>query len=491
MRLSSTPLYADRHRFVALLLLCVAQLVAVLDISIVNIALPTIQREMGLDTASLQWIVTAYVLTYGGFLLVGGRLGDLYGRRRLLLAGLALFTLSSALGGLSKDLTMLLVARAGQGLGGAIITPTVVSFITGLFAEGEQRNKALGLLGAVTGAGFALGLVLGGLLTSTVGWRWVFFINLPIGIAVSVGAMIMLPATRQADRHVNVLSAVLATAGLALATYTLSHLNGDESWLRTALLGAGSIALLALFAANERRSAEPLVPAGLLRHPSLARALVGSSTFGAVVPSTTFILTLYLQNVSRMDPLTTGLAFLPSEATVFLAANLTGGFVTRYGTKRVLAGSMAILAFGGLIYTQLPVDGGYAGIVLPGLLISGFGLGALNVAGSISATEGVPLAQHGIAAGIWNTGTQIGTAIGLPILTTVAALRTGALLGDTGAVNGATAEALAEAVETAATVHGFKLAFAVAIVWCLLGVAGVYAVRGRKPTPSTAGAPGE
>lgn len=487
MRLSSSPLYADRRKFGALLLLCTAQLVAVLDISIVNIALPSIQREMGLDTASLQWIVTAYVLTYGGFLLVGGRLGDLYGRRRLLLAGLALFTLSSALGGLSKDLTMLLLARAGQGLGGAIISPTVVSFITGLFAEGEQRNKALGLLGAVTGAGFALGLVLGGLLTSTVGWRWVFFINLPIGIAVSVGAVLMLPVTGRGDRHVNVLSALLATAGLALATYTLAELNGAGGWTRTALLGGASVALLLLFSANERRSEEPLVPAGLLRHGSLARALIGSSTFGAVVPSTTFILTLYLQNVNQMDPLTTGLAFLPSEVTVFVAANLTGGLVTRFGTRRVLAGSMAILALGGLVYTQLPVAGGYAGIVLPGLLISGFGLGALNVAGSISATEGVPRAQHGIAAGIWNTGTQIGTALGLPILTTVAGMRTQRLLSD-GGPGGMFSVA---GGEVTATVYGFKLAFVVAIIWCLLGVAGVYAAGRRDLSRSPVPSPGE
>lgn len=462
---------SHRQRFVALLLLCTAQLMAILDISIVNIAIPTIQKELGLDTAALQWIVTAYVLTFGGFLLVGGRLGDLYGRRRMLLTGLALFTGASALGGLSADLTMLLAARAGQGLGGAIITPTVVSFITGLFREGPERNKALGLLGAVTGAGFALGLVLGGLLTSTVGWRWVFFINLPIGIAVAVGAVLLLPVTRLAGRHVNVISALLATSGLALAVYVLAGMN--ENTLPTTLVSAlVAVVLLYAFVVAEGRSAHPLIPTGLLRHGSLARAVIGSTTFGAVVAPTTFILTLYLQNVSNMDPLTTGLAFLPQEGTVFLAANLAGGFVTRHGTRRVLAASIGVLALGAVVHAQLPVGGGYTGVVLPGLLIFGFGLGALNVAGSISATEGVPRAQHGIAAGIWNTGTQLGTALSLPILTTVAAVRTEALLN---------AGTLTDA---AATVGGFRFAFLGALGLCLMGLIGIYVLRDNRSADS-------
>lgn len=474
--ISSPPLYADRRRFVALVLLCVAQLMAILDISIVNIALPTIQRELGLDTASLQWIVTVYVLTFGGFLLVGGRLGDLYGRRRMLLIGMTVFVVSSALGGLSVDLRMLLVARAGQGLGGAIVSPTVVSFITGLFAEGSERNRALGLLGAVTGAGFALGLVLGGLLTSTVGWRWVFFINLPIGIAVAIGAMLVLPVTERSGRHVNIASAVLATSGLALGVFALSSIGGN-AWSTTVVSGALAGLLLYGFVVAERRSPAPLIPPGLLRHVSLARAVIGSSSFGILVNPTTFILTLYLQNVSGMDPLTTGLAFLSQEVTVFLAANLAGGLVTRYGTRHMLAASISVLAAAFAIFAFLPYDGGYTKVVLPGMLVFGFGLGALNVAGAISATEGVPEAQHGIAAGIWNTGTQIGTAIGLPILMSVATVRTNALLNAGAVID-----------ETIASVAGFRGAFVAGIGIALLGVLSIYAARGgrgREPVLSS------
>lgn len=466
---------------------------AILDISIVNIAIPTIQHELQLDTASLQWIVTGYVLTFGGFLLVGGRLGDLYGRRRMLLTGLVIFVVSSALGGLSKDLTMLLLARAGQGFGGAIVTPTVVSFITGLFEEGPARNRALGLLGAVTGAGFALGLILGGLLTSTVGWRWVFFINLPIGIAVAVGAVLLLPVTRPEGVHVNIVSAVLATSGLASVVYVLSSLA--ENSLGATVIGTViAAALLYGFVVAERRSDHPLVPPGLIRHPQLGRALVGSTSFGILVNPTTFILTLFLQNVSKMSPLTTGLAFLPQEVTVFTAANVAGGFVSRYGTKRVLAGSIAVLATGSLIFTGLPLDGTYTNVVLPGLLVFGFGLGALNVAGAISATEGLPKEQHGVAAGIWNTGTQIGTAVGLPLLMSFATFRTHSLLQsaqDSGGAAGGTGAGSAggigmivngvdETVMTAATVSGFRLAFAVAIVIALLGVVGVHVVGRSK-----------
>lgn len=461
-----------RQRFVALLLLCTAQLMAVLDISIVNIALPTIQRELHLDTAVLQWLMTAYVLTFGGFLLVGGRLGDLYGRRRMLLIGLTLFTVSSALGGLSKDLTMLLAARAGQGLGGAIITPTVVSFISGLFKEGAERNRALGLFGAVTGAGFALGLVLGGLLTSTVGWRWVFYINLPIGIAVATGAILLLPVTRPAEQHVNAGSALLATSGLALAVYVFAE-AGRNSLITTIVTGLVAVGLLYLFVLSERRSVAPLVPTGLLRHAPLARAVTGAATFGAVVNPTTFMLTLYLQNVSDMNPLTTGLAFLPQEATVFLAASLAGGFVTRHGTRRVLIGSIGVLIVAAVLLVRLPVDGGYTGIVLPALLIFGFGLGALNVAGAISANEGLPRAQHGVAAGIWNTGTQLGTALSLPILTTMAGVRTDALL-QAGAIS-----------ETAATVAGYRFAFIGAIGMAVAGMIGVY-VNGRRRAEAAA-----
>lgn len=461
--------YGNR-RTVALWLLCLAQLMCVLDISIVNIAIPSIQRELSLASSSLQWLLTAYVLTYGGFLLIGGRLGDLYGRRRMLFFGLTLFTVASALGGLSTNVTMLLLARAGQGLGGAVITPTVLAFITGIFPEGADRNRALGLLGAVTGAGFALGLVLGGLLTSTLGWRWVFFINLPIAMGVIGGAAWLLQETRRERTPVDVPGAVLATAALALTTCMLA---GTEQFGllsgRTVASAAAAAGLFYLFVRVQRRAAHPLIPFGLLRHKPLITALVGSTTFGAVIGPSTFFLTQYLQNVSGLSPLWTGLAFMPQEVLVFATANLAGTFVTRYGARNVLAAGIGAFAAGSLLLSRMSASGVYMDSVFPGLMFAGLGIGAVGVAGSISATEGVPLLQHGLAAGIWNTGQQIGTALGLAILSATAGARTNALLLRTPHMS-----------DVAATVAGYNAAFLVSVGFAVLGLVALFGVK-RSP----------
>lgn len=469
------------YRSAALILLCLGHLMCILDISIVNIAIPSIQRELDLPTASLQWVITAYVLTYGGFLLVGGRLGDLFGRRRMFLFGLTVFTLASALGGMAENATMLFAARAGQGLGGAIITPTVMSFIAGLYPEGQKRNRALGLLGAIGGAGFALGLVLGGLLTSTVGWRWVFFINLPIGLIVILLAFWILPKTRREQRPVNIPGALVATSALALLTYTLSVTDpANLLSLQTLGLVAGSAALFVLLVVIERRAENPLIPRGLFRHVPLTRAVLGSSIFGAIIGPSTLFLTLYLQNISNFDPLRTGLAYLPQEITVFLAATLAGRYVSRFGSRNVLAAGLFTFGLGAAWLVQLAPAGGYAGVVMPGLLFLGFGIGSVNVAGSIAATEGVPPLKHGASTGIWNTGLQVGTALGLAVFTAIAESRTGTLLATTPEIGTA-----------AATVAGYQQAFLVGAGVAALGIVALFLVGRRQPDEGPVPAPAE
>lgn len=451
--------HRKKGRGVAFALLCMGQLMCILDLSIVNIAIPSMQSDLGLASSAVHWIITAYVLTYGGFLLVGGRMGDLFGRRRVFLVGLSLFTLASALGGIAAGPAPLLIARAGQGLGGALITPTVMSFTAWLYAEGRERNRALGLLGAINGAGFALGLILGGLLTSMVGWRWIFFINLPIGAVALVLSLLLLPETERAKQSVNLLGAMLATGGLALAVYTLATIEeaGILS-LRTGGFLLVTVVLLLLFTLVERRSDQPLIPAGLLRHLSLVRALVGSATFGLVVNPCALLLTLYLQNISGMDPWQTGLAFLPQEAAVFLAANLAGRCVSRYGSRNVLVAGIVCFALSSVLFAQITTAPAYLRFVLPGLLFMGFGIGSVNVAGSIAATEGLPTLQHGISTGIWNTGNQIGTGLGMAILSTIASSSTRALVRAGHGLD-----------QTAATVAGFRVAFLVALGFALLG----------------------
>lgn len=442
----------------------------VLDISIVNIAIPSIQQELGLASSSLQWVLTAYVLTYGGFLLIGGRLGDLLGRRRVLLTGLVLFTAASAIGGLSANAPMLFAARAGQGLGGALISPTVLSFIAGIFPEGAERNRALGLHGAVTGAGFALGLILGGLLTSSVGWRWVFYINLPIAIGVITGVLWLLRETRREEVPVDVPGAVLATGALALTTYTFA---GTEQYglfsTRTLILAAIAAALFYTFFRVQRRAEHPLIPFELLRHNPLLTALVGSVTFGAVVGPSTFFLTQYLQNVSGFDPFWTGMAFMPQEVVLFVVANTVGMLVTRYGPRSVLAAGVGALAIGSLLISRMTPAGGYMDSIFPGFIVIGIGIGAVGVAGSISATAGVPQLQHGLAAGIFNTGQQISTALSLSILSAVSGARTNALLANTPAMS-----------EVAATVSGYSTAFLVSVGFAVMGLAALWAL-GRRP----------
>lgn len=380
--------------------------------------------------------------------------------------------LASAAGGLAANSVVLLAARAGQGFGGAIITPTVMSFVAGLYREGAERNWALGVLGAVTGAGFAFGLVLGGLLTSTVGWRWVFFINVPIGLCVIVGALLLLDETERDTRPINIPGAILATAALTMLTYTLA-VTDRYALVSPQILGglAGAGVLAGLLMVTERKATYPLIPSNLFTHPPLLRAIVSAAVFGAITGPSTLFLTLYLQNVSSWDPFRTGLAFLPQEATVFLAATLAGRMVTRFGTRYVLAVGLVAFGIGVLILTQMTVEGGYVQAVLPGLLFVGLGIGSVSVAGSIAATEGIAPLQHGISTGVWNTGNQVGTAVGIAVLSAVASARTGAALQQTPGLT-----------DAGATVVGYQEAYCVALLFVLLGMFGVLATGWGRPT---------
>ncbi len=461
---------APRTRRVSFFLLCLGQLMCILDISIVNIALPSIQRDFDVSTSSLQWVVTAYVLTYGGLLLVGGRLGDLYGRRRMFLLGLGCFTFASALGGMAGNLFLLVLARVGQGIGGAIMTPTVVSFVASLYSEGDERNRAMGILGTVGGAGYALGLILGGLLTSTVGWRWVFYINVPIGICAMILSIWALPETRREKKPINVPGAIVATLALTAITYTLSVSDPRNLLtLRTFGLVVGSAALFYLFIALERRTGNALIPPGLLRRASLVRAVLGVVVFGVIIGPSALFLTLYLQNINHFDPLLTGLSYMPQEAALPLAAILAGRYVSRFGSRNVLVVSMLCFAMGAAWLGRLPEAGGYVHTVLPALIFLGFGIGTGNVAGMIAATEGLPQRLHGVSTGIWNTGLQIGTALGLAVLTAVAEARTTTLLTTSPGTDVA-----------GATVAGFRLAFLVGAALALLGVAAMFVVGRRE-----------
>ena len=402
-----------------------AQLVILLDTSIVHVALPSIREEFGLPAHRLQWTVTAYALSFGGFLLLGGRLGDLLGRRRMLSAGMALFAAASALGGFAPDGLALIAARALQGLGAALAAPAVLALLASHYPEGKARHRALGVLGTVSSLGFALGLVLGGLLTSAFGWRWVFFVNVPVGAALVVLAPRVLRESERLRQPLDVPGTVTATAGLALLVYACSSAGaaaGPESALAWVAL-AGALVLLTAFFLVEAHRAAPLVPPALLRSRTFAGALAIGGAFGAIMGTAVFLLTLYLQEALGFDPLRTGFAFLPQECVVLLAAPLAGRAVGRFGARAVLAAGMGFFGAGMLTLSGLSAAGDYWRTVVPGLLLVGLGVSCVIVAGAAAVTAAVEPQRHGVASGLWNTMPQLGTAIGVAALVALARLQ--------------------------------------------------------------------
>ncbi|MCL4288859.1 MAG: MFS transporter [Thermoleophilia bacterium] len=471
---------ADPRRWKALAILGVAYLMVVLDISIVNVALPSIQTDLGFKPEDLQWVISAYALTFGGFLLLGGRAGDLLGRRRLFMVGLALFAIFSLLAGLSASAGMLIAARALQGAAGAVLSPSVFSITMVTFDEGAERNKALGILGAIAGSGAAIGVLLGGVLTEYIGWEWIFFVNVPIGVAalLLVPRLVRESRAQGMERHFDSLGAVTITAGLMLLVYALTQAN-NAGWASAQTIGLllASAALHVAFVGVEMRSRSPLVPLRFFRRRTPTGANVIGFGLGTMVFGMFFLLSLYMQQVLGFSALETGVGYLAVALTAIVASGLAQALVTKAGVKPVLAVGMILLAGGLLYFTQISVDGSYAADLLPGFILVGVGLGFAFVPVSIAALAGVPPIEAGLASGLINTSQQIGGALGVAILTTVSTTRTEGLLAD--GVDPATA-----------FTEGFSLAFWVGVAFAAASfLATLVALRRDELQAVPAGAP--
>jgi EmrB/QacA subfamily drug resistance transporter len=426
--------YMER-RWIALILLCFAQFIVVLDASIVNVALPSIGEALSFSQDNLAWVVNAYVLTFGGFLLLGGRLADLLGRRRVFMGGLLLVAVASLGAGFAANEGQLIAARAAQGLGAAIISPAALSIVTNTFRDGGERNKALGAWGAVAGAGGAAGVLLGGILTDGPGWEWVLWINVPVALVVAALAprLILESRSESATRHFDTAGAVSVTAGLSVLVYALVDAS-EAGWGSTQTLGllGLSAALIAAFIAIELRSNAPLVPFRIFR----LRTLTGANTVGLLVGASLFsmffFITLYMQQVLGYSPIDAGLSYLPLAVMIIVASGVASQLVTRVGFKPVLAAGMAIIAAALLWFSQVSVGGGYVSDILGPSLLAAVGLGFAFVTTTIAAVSGIREQESGLASGLINTSQQIGGALGLAVLATIANSRTEDLVAGSG-----------------------------------------------------------
>ena len=431
------PEASDGARSAGLILafLCVAQFMVFLDVSIVNVALPSIQRSLNFAESDLQYIVTAYGTVLGGFLLLGGRLADTLGRRRLLQAGLLVFATTSLIAGVSQDDTVLIVARGFQGLGSALIAPAALSTLTTVFREGAERNKALGIWGSLAGIASVCGVLFGGLLTEGPGWRWIFFINVPIGLAAAVLAPSVLPESRDESRRGNFdfLGAVVLTSGLLLLIYTINEAV-NVGWNTNRTIGslAGAGVLLVTFVLVELRAKAPLMPLGIFRRSTLRTAnLANLFLFGSTV-TLFFFASLYMQQVLDYSALETGLAYLPLAIVVSVGAGVASGLVTKVAAKPVLVTGLVLSATGLLMLSQVPTDADYVKHLLPAFLVVGAGLGSSFVPLQIAAFVGVKEHESGLAAGLINTSQETGGALGVAIVSTIAFTRIDDLMAKAG-----------------------------------------------------------
>jgi EmrB/QacA subfamily drug resistance transporter len=414
----------DRKRWFALAVLCMGVLMIVLDMTIVNVALPTIREHLKFSESSLAWVINAYLLTSGGFLLLGGRLGDLYGHRRMFLIGIAAFTLASLACGLANSQPMLVVARATQGLGGAVVDAVSLSLIVDLFTETGDRAKAMGVYGFVCSAGGSIAAVIGGLLVNSFDWHWIFLVNIPIGIAVIALSLSLVPASKQAgaDRHLDVGGAVTVTTALMLAIYAI--VNGNEAgWASTQTLGllAGSVVLLIVFGVIESHVKVPLMPLSMLRRRNLATANVVGTLWAAAMFAWFFLSALYLQLVLGYTPMQVGLAFVPTNLIMaVMSLGISAKLVMRFGIKAPLAAGLAFASAGLLLFARAPVDGTFMLDVLPPMLLLGTGAGIAFNPVLMAVMNDVEPSQSGLASGIVNTSFMMGGALGLAVLASVA-----------------------------------------------------------------------
>jgi EmrB/QacA subfamily drug resistance transporter len=464
---------ADR-RWWALVLLAMAEFVVVLDASIVNIALPSIGRGLHISLANLSWVVNAYVLTFGGFLLLGGRIADLLGRRRIFTVGLGVFSLASLLGGLAQSELWLIAARAIQGLGAALLAPAALSLVTAIFAEGAERNRALSVWGAVAGSGAAAGVLLGGVLTSALGWRSVLFVNVPIGIAAILLTPWLIAESRGEleRRSFDLPGAVTVTAGLSALVYALVRATA-VGWGSMQTIGvlAAAAALLIAFVVIERRSDAPLVPFAFFRNLNVSAANATMFATGAAIIGLFYFLSLYLQKVLGYSAIKAGTSQLPLAVGIILAAGMASPLVARAGTRKVLIAGLALFAGGLVWFAQLPVHGNYlADLLGPSLLIA-LGLGFAFVPITILAETGVHDREYGLASGLLNTSQQIGGALGLAVLATIATTRTNHLAASQHPIN-------------QALTLGFHTAFLAAAAFTLLAIIAAATIGTRHVTRS-------
>ena len=474
------------HPRATLLLSCLAQFMVILDVSVVNVALPAIRGGLHFSEVDLQWVVNAYTVTFAGFLLLGGRAADLLGRRRVFVAGLILFALASLAGGISDSQDVLIAARAIQGLGGAIIAPASLSILTTTFPEGAERNRAVGIWGAMGGAGGAAGVLLGGVITDLLSWRWILFINVPIGLLAAFAAQRFITESKRpmSSRDFDLTGALTATIGLSLLVLGIVRTDqtGWGSAPTLAIIAAG-IVLLAVFVLVEGRFARaPLMPLRIWRSRTLSAAnvvvlLVGGSTFAMW-----FFVSLYLQQVLGYSPIRAGLAFLPMTLCIVAGSTIASRTVARVGAKPLLVGGMAVMTLGLVLFTRITTHGDYvADVLVPGMLV-GIGMGFAFVPATISAVAGVAPAEAGLASGLVNTSRLFGGALGLAVLAAIATSHTNSQLA-----GGASAHA--------ALTSGFTLAFGIAAAFALIGgfvaAFGLPAVPARRPAQAGAVAPVE
>ena len=474
---------SPRLKWFGLALLGAVQFMVVLDIAIVNVALPSIQADLEFSQANLQWVISAYALVFGGFLLLGGRTADLLGRRRVFMVGLVMFAIGSLLCGLAWSEASLIGARALQGLGAATISPAALAILMTTFAEGRERNIALGVWGAVGGFGAAAGVLLGGVLTDALSWEWIFFVNIPVAlVALGLAPVLLTESKDTRIKTFDALGAILVTSGLT--TLVLAHHAGARVGLELRLARSASssspAALLAGFVAWENRVAEPLMRFGILRTKTVLGANVAGFILGTALFSMFLMLTLYMQQVLGYSAMKTGVAYLAVAGTSIIWANVAAALVTRVGVRPLIAGGMALLAVGMLLFTQVSVDGTYVKNLLPGFLIIAVGLAFCFVPISIAALAGVQKAEAGLASGLINTSQQIGGAVGIALLSTIAISRT-------------ENEVAAGTAVPQAMTSGFQLAFWVGAGIALAGVvAALVLIRQEEiaaaPAPALEGA---
>jgi EmrB/QacA subfamily drug resistance transporter len=471
----------DRRRWMALYVLCVGMLMIVLDVTVVNVALPSIQNDLGFSQSSLAWVVNAYLITFGGLLLLAGRFGDILGRKKIFMAGLILFTLASLFCGAAQSQEMLVIGRFVQGIGGAMTSAVILGMIVVMFPEPREQAKAIGVYGFVASAGGSVGLLAGGLLTQSINWHWIFFINVPIAIFTGFAAMRLL----ERDRGIgfgggtDVPGAVLITTSLMLGVYTIVKPAAEQGWgsTTTLLLGAGAVALLIAFVAREATCRNPLIPLRLFRSRNVSGANVIQALTVAGMFGLFFLGSLYLEKVLGYDPLEIGLAFLPTTLIMgVLSFRYTEPLITRFGARKALLTGLVLVTIGLALFTQAPVDGSYVANVLPPLVLLGIGIGVSFPSLMTIAMSGATREDAGLASGLVNTTAQVGGALGLAVLATLSTTRSNNLI----------AEGQSKA---AALTSGYHLAFLIGAI--LLAAAFVVGITVLQPTESAAHAAGE